>query len=183
MQLNLSNIPRVRPAQLTTVGQRLIQQIGEHIQIAQTQDANWLFGGTLTIRSESGVVYAEGTLEQDSTPIDPVDSTPDYDLGAYAVAVASGGRVTVLAFRRRFTTPERVAIDLASIDDPNGTQEQRALAAAVRVSQADLSVAKFVDLQDPETRSGVNMLESVGLIGAGRASEILDTPVIEAELP
>lgn len=38
-------------------------------------------------------------------------------------------------------------------------------------------------LQRPDTRSGVEMLESAGLLTEGRASEILDAPIQPEERP
>lgn len=93
----------------------------------------------------------------------------------------SGTIITVLAFRNRFTKAEKVALELASIDDPAATLAQRQMAAAIRVDLQDLSTATFVDLSRADTRAGVQMLETYGLIGAGRASIILDTPVTAIE--
>jgi hypothetical protein len=52
----------------------------------------------------------------------------------------------------------------------------------LRVNQADLSVATFVDLSRSDTRAGVQLLEQYGIIGAGRATTILDTPPTSIEL-
>ncbi len=90
--------------------------------------------------------------------------------------------ITVLALRNRFTTSEKIAIDLASLDNPNATMEQRALAAGVRVMMADIAVATFIDLDRADTRAGVQALETYGIIGAGRAAQILDTPPTAIEL-
>lgn len=92
-------------------------------------------------------------------------------------------KITVLAFRNRFTSDEKVTIDMASIDNPATTQQQRLLAASIRVSNKDLDVASFVDLDRPDTRSGVIALEQYGIISAGRALEILDAPTTLIELP
>lgn len=91
-------------------------------------------------------------------------------------------KVTVLAFRNRFTQAEKIAIDLASIDNPNGTSQQRQLAAMLRVMNADIAVATFIDLSRADTRAGVQALETYGIIGAGRASTILDTTPTAIEL-
>lgn len=45
-----------------------------------------------------------------------------------------------------------------------------------------LTAAKYIDLDRADTRSGVHALETVGLLVAGRASEILDAPVQPHEL-
>lgn len=92
-------------------------------------------------------------------------------------------RVTPLAFRNRFTQAEKVAIELASVDNPAAPIEQRTLAAAVRASLADAAVARWIDLDFQDTRDGVLALEAAGVIAAGRALEILDAPVTPFEQP
>jgi len=91
-------------------------------------------------------------------------------------------KITVLAFRNRFTTAEKVAIEMASLDNPSAAVQQRMLAASLRVMNADLAVATFVDLARPDTRAGVQSLETYGIIGAGRASAILNTQPTALEL-
>ncbi len=90
--------------------------------------------------------------------------------------------VTKLAFRRRFTREEKAAIELAAVDDPSAPLPQRLAAAAVRADLADQSQAIYIDLKRPDTRAGVQALESVGLIAAGRAAQILDAEPTEIEV-
>jgi hypothetical protein len=97
-------------------------------------------------------------------------------------AMASQTKITVLAFRNRFTQTEKVTIDMASIDNPAASMPQRQLAASLRVMNADLAVASFVDLSRADTRAGVQQLETFGIIGTGRATAILDTPPTAIEL-
>lgn len=97
------------------------------------------------------------------------------------VPVPPPSRITRLAFRNRFTTTELVALDLASIDDPAAAAPQRQLAASLRVMQANLQAATFIDLQRPDTRAGVQQLEAAGLLAAGRALDILDAPMQPVE--
>lgn len=96
--------------------------------------------------------------------------------------------ITRLAFRNRMTQTERVKFDLAGDrpvykDDENATetraqfQTRRANAAAFRDMNTQVSDAKYIDLDRPETRAGVQMLETVTLLGVGRALEILDAPI------
>lgn len=87
-----------------------------------------------------------------------------------------GTRITRLAFRNRFTTTEKAALEIASLDNPNATMEQRGLAATLRAYLQDVQAATFIDLQRIDTRAGVQQLEQLGLIGVGRATAILDTP-------
>ncbi len=90
--------------------------------------------------------------------------------------------ISKLSFRNRFTQAEKVAIEIASLDVPTAPMEQRAMAAALRANQADVNVALYIDLQRPDTRAGVQSLETYGLIGTGRATEILDTPPTAEEV-
>lgn len=83
--------------------------------------------------------------------------------------------ITHLAFISRFTDAEAIAIDLASM----GASVE---AAAVRRYLAKVGAAKFIDLDFPDTRAGVAALEAGGLLGAGRAAEILDTEIRQDEL-
>ncbi len=90
-------------------------------------------------------------------------------------------RISKLAFRNRFTKAEKAGIEFAALDDPTAPIAQRQQAAALRADLKDQEQATFIDLDDEDTRTGVLTLEAVGLIAAGRAVEILDTPVQDKE--
>ena len=90
--------------------------------------------------------------------------------------VVEDKKITRLAFLNRFSDEEAIAIDLASI---GATVE----AAAVRLYLKKVDSATFIDLNDPKTRAGVIALETMGLIGPGRALDILDLPVQPSERP
>lgn len=92
-------------------------------------------------------------------------------------SVAQDPRITRLAFRNRFTQPEKVMLELAALDDPTAPMPQRQRAAAIRAHLADLAASAFVDLGRADTRAGVQSLEAAGLLAAGRALVILDAPV------
>lgn len=85
--------------------------------------------------------------------------------------------ITRRSFTNRFTTLEEAAIDLASIDNPAGTQEQRIQAAVLRAQRRKVSESPYVDLDLQQTRAGVQALEDAGLLTEGRALQILDAPV------
>lgn len=72
-------------------------------------------------------------------------------------------------FRQKLTQAERVALDNMS--------ENTTLAAADRqrvVSMMqDLGAANYIKMNDPILIAGLNYLESLGLLGAGRANTIL----------
>jgi len=92
-------------------------------------------------------------------------------------AMAPWRRITRLAFRNRFTMAEKTALELASLDSPAAPMAQRQQTAMLRAYLADVAAANYIDLARADTRAGVQMLEQAGLIGAGRALQILDGPV------
>lgn len=100
---------------------------------------------------------------------------------ARAAKAAQGKQITRLAFRSRFTSTEKVAVEFACLDDPAAPMPQRLQSAALRAHQADLAAATFVDLAREDTRAGVQMLEAAGLLAEGRALEILGAPVLPQE--
>lgn len=110
------------------------------------------------------------------------EGSPDFDFEqAPPVKNDSPRHITNLAFDLRFTTEERVAIEMASLDDPAAPLAQRQQAAEVRVSLQRANKAGFTDLDDPVTRTGVEQFELVGLIAPGRSAAILDGPIEERE--
>ena len=70
--------------------------------------------------------------------------------------------LSVLDFRNRFTHAEKVAIYTAAQSS-----------VEMQVWLADLAAASEVNLSHDLTISGVNRLETAGLIGVGRAAQIL----------
>lgn len=122
-------------------------------------------------------------------PDEYITAPPDFDvnrMGEYVyqdgvLTIHPDSRVTRLAFRNRFTGPEKVAIEFACLDDPAAPMPQRLQSAALRANQADLAAATFVDLARTDTRDGVLALESAGLLATGRAASVLDSPVVDSE--
>lgn len=93
-------------------------------------------------------------------------------------------RITLLAFRKRFTPAEKVAIELAAlhnaalaVDHPSNL-----MAAGLRAAMGDQRDAQFIDLRDRDARGGVVGLEEAGILAAGRAAVILDTPPTDDEV-
>lgn len=90
-------------------------------------------------------------------------------------------KITNLAFDLRFTPEERVAIEMASLDDPGAPAAQRQQAAYIRVALQRANKATYTDLDDLVTRSSVEQFEQFGMIATGRAAEILDAPIEDRE--
>ena len=70
--------------------------------------------------------------------------------------------VSKLAYLRRFASEERVAIRAAAKVNP-----------VLEDYMALLELSEEISLDDPDTVTAVQMLESAGLIATGRAAEIL----------
>ncbi len=92
-------------------------------------------------------------------------------------------RLSVLAFRKRFTLGERAAIEWAAVDRADQSDAQRQQAAMLRATLADQAAASFIDLGDDTTVEGVLALQALGLLAEGRADAILAAPVLPEERP
>jgi hypothetical protein len=79
-------------------------------------------------------------------------------------------KVTRLAFRNRFTTNEKIALYTAAESN-----------VQLKVYLDDVNAATYIDLTLPETIAGVQLLEAAGIIGSGRANEILTSPISDTE--
>jgi hypothetical protein len=146
---------------------------------------------TYTLNLSTGNV----TRDSDGAVVAPAQSVDDPLYVEYIAWVNAGNapteytpplassatRITVLALRNRFTQTEKITIDMASIDNPSASSQARQLAASLRVMMSDLNVATFVDLSRPDTITGIQALETYGIIGAGRANEILTTDIQDIE--
>lgn len=96
------------------------------------------------------------------------------DTGVVPQIANTSKKITNLAFTKRFTDAEAIGIDLAS-------QGATVQAATVRRYLKKVDLANFIDLSDEDTRNGVLALEALGMIGSGRAIEILDAPIQDIE--
>lgn len=96
-------------------------------------------------------------------------------------ALAPETKITKLAFRSRFTKPEKAIIEMAALDDSAATMQARIAAASLRADLADQRDATYIDLSLDTLRGGVEVLEHFGLIAVGRAAEILDAPIQDFE--
>lgn len=91
-----------------------------------------------------------------------------YDLGSDTFTApmpqtASPVRdITPIAYLKRFTQAERIAIRAAAASNPAVNDYVQLLNA----------VTDLVHLDDPDTVAGLNALEAAGIIGAGRSAAI-----------
>lgn len=79
--------------------------------------------------------------------------------------------ITKLAFRRRFTLAERIALDAAR-EGLNPALPAEAV-SALRTMQKDLDLAEDINLDDADVVAGLAFVQSLGLITAERAAEVL----------
>ena len=130
-------------------------------------------GSTNTIVADEAFVEANypGAWELVPAP-PPIDAAEPTD-----------ARITRLAFRNRFTQAEKVALELAALDNPAASTAQRQQAAALRSYLKDLDAATFVDLERPDTVAGVQSLGAAWLLAEGRAAAILTAPIEAHERP
>lgn len=116
-----------------------------------------------------------------NTIVASVEFAEEQHPGAWRLAADQTGaepavdlRITRLGFLDRFTDPEAVGIDLASIG-------ATVAAAQVRRYLHKVNSATHIDLARADLQAGVQALEAAGLLAAGRAEQILTAPITDVE--
>lgn len=107
------------------------------------------------VYDEGAMTYTPDWILEDA----PVQPKPDY-----------GTKITRLAMRDRFTDDEKRII--------YETAKQN---VDIQIYLDDINSATYIDLSRTDVIGGVTQLEQYGLLGTGRADEILTTPVTEVE--
>lgn len=120
---------------------------------------------------------------ESDAPIGYVEIGTTSDPNYLTNVVTSGTKITRRAFRDRFLPAEKVAIEIASIDDPNANSQERQISALMRVFKEDLANASYIDLSNPNVQSALEVFEQYGIIASGRALAIINTPVTIDEIP
>jgi hypothetical protein len=92
----------------------------------------------------------------------PDFSREEWNRGLRAFVLKTHRVVSKLEFLDKFTQAERISI-----------KQARGVSPALDDYLYLLELAQEVNLDSNNTRSGVNMLEQAGLLGVGRAAEIL----------
>lgn len=77
--------------------------------------------------------------------------------------------ISGVSYLRRFTQAERIAIRAAA-------QQSAELDDYLKLLDATIQQGGIVNLLDDDTVAAVNLLEQYGLIGVGRAAQILEIP-------
>lgn len=128
------------------------------------------FSVTLTKRQEAGVAAAVAAANAELP-----EGAPQYTAETYLAArvqdvlnsYVSQHAVTSYSptgFFKLFTQDERIAIRSAAKAEPR-------IADFLSLAES----APSISILDPDTIAGVTLLETAGLLGKGRAAEILDT--------
>jgi hypothetical protein len=104
---------------------------------------------------------------------DAIPSQDDLDAWIKAQSALLANSVTKYQFRKLFTMTERVGID--------NVQANTAIPANYRAilltMSKDMDLSAEIQLNNPDVSAGVGLLEQLGLIGPGRAAQILsNTP-------
>ena len=79
--------------------------------------------------------------------------------------------ISILSFRNRFTTPEKIAID-NYLYNPNLNDEQKAILTTILKDFYSVKDNE-IDLLREDLQQGIYYIESCGLISPGRAMEVL----------
>lgn len=111
----------------------------------------------------------------------PVRDWPPEEILAYKASIQR--HITHWALRRRLTQAERVAFEFASLDNPSADPADRLAAAELRVMDRDMGAARHIDLNLVEFQAGIHELEARGVIGVGRADQIIWGDIEEHEVP
>ena len=99
----------------------------------------------------------------------------------FAPVVVVNRFITKYAFRNRFTQVEKEDLELAAAHNPADTQAAKRQAARIRLWMEDIRSADYIDLNSTKIINGVNAMETAGVVGTGRANEILNNPITEEE--
>lgn len=138
-------------------------------------------GGT-RLAGPNGLDLSEETKDQFTYPqqgwywFDTFDDAIAHFSGSIKINT-NNKYITKYAFRNRFTLEEKTGFDIKQIDNPNGTVEERYVSASIRVWNADVFSAKYIDLDLKELIDGLNFLQSIGLLSSERVQEILTAPI------
>jgi hypothetical protein len=121
----------------------------------------------VTRKSDSEHVYqysADAPIEWTGMEFATHDHIEQVEIDPDGVieGTVTGRTMTKLEYLRRFTAEERITIRTVAKTNPM-LEDYMAL----------MELASEIDTADADTKAGVQMLESVGLLAPGRATEIL----------
>lgn len=119
----------------------------------------------VTRRATGEVVYAYAADEATDFPEFPFAQF-NHTIKSTIEQPAPAREISGVSYLRRFTQEERIAIRASAVSS-------KVLDDYLKLLDITIAQGGVVNLDDPDTIAAVNMLESVGLIATGRASEVL----------
>ncbi len=153
-----------RTARINAVAARLIDATDWKLARAREREA----AGWATLAEVDAVLAEREAIRRSSNAAEAaVDALTDVGsvqtfTWSIDVAVAAPRRLTHKGFSDRFTDAEMQAILAAAETN-----------AALKTWWEKFNLARDINLDDPATQGGVQALEIAGLIGDGRATEVL----------
>lgn len=136
-----------------------VSYIPDSLTIAQAQ-ANGQLADNATLASN-------GLSAIDGQPV--LDTTHTWDVASKTVLVVAARKsvVSLLVFWQRFTAAERESLEGAYLTGTQGVKN------AIAAFKTYLQAAGCADCNDTYIQTKVQQMETVGIIAAGRASQIL----------
>lgn len=160
----LNRAKGARQARVKAEAARLIEALDWKLTRAREREA----AGWATLTEVDAVLAEREAIRRSSNAAEAaLDALTDVGsvqafTWAVDVAVATPRRLTHKLFADRFSDAEMQAILGAAATTP-----------AIHAWWEKFRLARDINLDDPATQSGVQALEMIGLVGAGRAAEIL----------
>ena len=165
VQADLDNLRLTKSATIAEQVRRLLSNSAWRVERAAERDMLGLDGESPqeVYAYREAVRRAGDRAEREIDELDNVDAINDYRLKILPSDYPVIGHLTQLQFLRRFTPEERTNIAQLRTQNPK-----------INDYLSLLELAKFVNPYDPDVILGVNMLEQIGVIGQGRAGQILN---------
>ncbi len=116
-----------------------------------------------------GDPFDYSTLVVDNGAALPSKEELDAFIASYVPPACPPTLLTKYEFRKLFTFEERIAVDNA----PSNTSLPENIRMAFVTILNDLNAAEGIDLSNSDVIASVQLTEQVGLIGAGRAAQVL----------
>jgi hypothetical protein len=116
-----------------------------------------------------GDPYDYSTLVVDNDTTLPTKTELDAFIASYVPSQGPPALLTKYEFRKLFTFEERIAVDNA----PSNMSLPENVRMAFVTILNDLNAAEGIDLTNSDVIASVQLTEQVGLIGAGRAAQVL----------
>lgn len=163
-QIRLNHFKTIQKAQIKEAAARLIASTDWKLQRAKERETS----GWATLAEVDAVLAERESIRRSSNAAEAaVDALTDVaSVQSFAwsvdVQVAAPRRLTHQQFLARFADAEMQAILAAEAAQP-----------AVATWLERFRLAGYVNLTDPSTVAGVQALEIAGLLGTGRAGEVL----------